>query len=1068
MSNKAFAEDEVRMMESSRLRKEALEHGNYRSITKLRDSIERKERGQPRNTLLAATESQDSTNSSSSRRKRDSEMSSRSQNFKADAGSMLSYNPPGKHSEQLHRSTMNVASDSRRQKSYARNLHDFNNTQQQQMQQSSQKPKEHSLRQRSIPPSSSTFREEKSAKNPRSLQYRLETDAREKERLLRDRGHTSGMTVRSEVSRVSEGSFQSTSSKSRTSLKKTDSELITRRPRSSSVVDSDTTRNPHRSGDSTNDRRRTGSVISRRSPHTNRSPVSSTTPPRRTASAVDLSAREKEAMLKLEGTEYKSMYSKVGTSNRVQPLSSTKKVSAKTNMNDMINNFSKTSDVVVSATKAREKRDAFRAQRKSNDAFQDLDGKPLLRNYDNRKASYDLIDVVDDKPLHRVDESFKRRTDESALINQRQRPIMRSNNNATNSNSSNNSNNTRSMDPETRTNERFRQPTNHAADTVEVHRANTDDRRKANPTLEDRYQRHRTSQNNHASSSSDMSLRRRPESSNGDNDLRKTEVSSSSYSSSSRRKPDMFGTSSNKSRRDMLVRDDSFTIDTLSGSTRSSNPFADAMKAILLDMNSPSGFNSEKEMEQRIADLVLGKLKRHTQRHHDAISEESFQSSTLSFVGGRASGASSGPPRKYATIVLTDVQGSTSLWEANPQAMQEALDLHDKIMRRFCAFHNGYEIDTEGDAFFLAFHNPMDAFGFALDTQSALYDTEWSKDILAIPAAKEEGSFSGLRVRMGIHHGPVISCKNEVTGRTEYVGEAMNICKCVEGMTHGGQILTTFETWNVASYKAEADLGSPQVVDIGCHMLSPKGFDEPIARRIIQLVPASLSYDYFAARRLEKSDSQGSSSSVKIGRIFDPPITDEQISASFNDAPFENNEVTIAFVYFSEIDNHFDDPKPVVAALIRLIGELLVGAPGYHSQSNMLAFPNVNEAIKFGLRLMDEVQEFLYDDKVLDLSKMIKMGCVHDTFLTMGPHKTTGRADYFGKVVNRAARITAKSELGTVNFGVLADDSVSNLPKLDHSIIAVLRGVKQLKGVQEEMALYECRVDHSVPLGLHM
>jgi class 3 adenylate cyclase len=82
----------------------------------------------------------------------------------------------------------------------------------------------------------------------------------------------------------------------------------------------------------------------------------------------------------------------------------------------------------------------------------------------------------------------------------------------------------------------------------------------------------------------------------------------------------------------------------------------------------------------------------------------------------------------------------------------------------------------------------MDAFGFALATQSALFDTEWSKEILAIPAAKEEGSFKGLRVRMGIHHGSVTSCKNEVTGRTEYVGEAMNICKCVEGMTHGGQI----------------------------------------------------------------------------------------------------------------------------------------------------------------------------------------------------------------------------------------------------------------------------------------
>jgi class 3 adenylate cyclase len=493
------------------------------------------------------------------------------------------------------------------------------------------------------------------------------------------------------------------------------------------------------------------------------------------------------------------------------------------------------------------------------------------------------------------------------------------------------------------------------------------------------------------------------------------------------------------------------------------------MAAILLDNPASAGFTTEKEMEQRIADIVWGKFQNSTMRADMERMAAGSDPAAVTFQPD-AGDPASGPPQNVATIVLTDVQGSTSLWEANPQAMQEALDLHDKILRRFCAFHNGYEIDTEGDAFFLAFHTPMDAFGFALDTQSSLFDTEWSEEILNIPAASAQGCFRGLRVRMGIHQGPVTACKNEVTGRTEYVGEAMSIAKCVEGMTHGGQILTTFETWNAASYKAEADLGSPQVVDLGCHLLNPKGMDEPIERRIIQLVPASLSYDYFASRRL-KNTEEGASSPVippSNGRQFDPPITDEQLSASFHDAPYKNNEVTIAFVYFSEIENQYEDPKPIIAALIRLIGDLLVGTPGYHSQSNMLAFPSVNEAVKFGLRLMEELRETRLTDDYADLSKMIKFGCVHDTFLTMGPHKTTGRADYFGKVVNRAARITAKSELGSVNFGVLADESIGKLPALDSNILCQLKGVKQLKGVQEDMAIYECSMDirANAPLGL--
>lgn len=494
------------------------------------------------------------------------------------------------------------------------------------------------------------------------------------------------------------------------------------------------------------------------------------------------------------------------------------------------------------------------------------------------------------------------------------------------------------------------------------------------------------------------------------------------------------------------------------------NAFTEAMATFLADSHANiAGFNSEKEMENRIAEIVWGKF-RDSKLSQTGIKSESSQMSTHA---SSTEVSSHGPPRDIATIVLTDVQGSTSIWEANPQAMQEALDIHDKILRKNCASYNGYEIDTEGDAFFLAFHTPMDAFGFALKTQLDLYDIDWSPEILKIPAACAESSFRGLRVRMGIHQGPVKSCQNEVTGRTEYVGEAMNIAKCIESMTHGGQILTTFDTWNAASYKAESSLNSPQVLDLGCHVLTPKG-DEAVERRILQLVPAGLSYDYFAARRQPDIDGMQTPPVIQ-GRQFPPAITEEQVTASFHDAPHENHEVTIAFVYFSEIENQYENPKPIISDLIRLVGDLLVGTRGYHSQSNMLAFPDINEAVEFGLALMEELKEKRITADYSDLSEMIKFGCVHDAFLTMGPHKTTGRADYFGKVVNRAARITAKSALGTVNFGVLADEEgKTTLPVLKEKFVCHFKGVKELKGVQEEMGLYEVTLDtkENVPLGL--
>ena len=71
-------------------------------------------------------------------------------------------------------------------------------------------------------------------------------------------------------------------------------------------------------------------------------------------------------------------------------------------------------------------------------------------------------------------------------------------------------------------------------------------------------------------------------------------------------------------------------------------------------------------------------------------------------------------PEGKVTIIYTDVQGSTSLWESCPTDMKKSQDIHDMIMRQCYTDHNGYEITTEGDAFNFAFQHPVDALAFAL------------------------------------------------------------------------------------------------------------------------------------------------------------------------------------------------------------------------------------------------------------------------------------------------------------------------------------------------------------------
>lgn len=161
----------------------------------------------------------------------------------------------------------------------------------------------------------------------------------------------------------------------------------------------------------------------------------------------------------------------------------------------------------------------------------------------------------------------------------------------------------------------------------------------------------------------------------------------------------------------------------------------------------------------------------------------------------------SGPPTQEATIVLTDVQGSTTLWEADAIAMRHALNLHDEMIRELRAEHGGYEIDTEGDAFFLAFHTANDALGFALNLQERLREADWDDDILCYSDAAvcETTHNRGLRVRMGIHMGAVKTSQNAVTGRLEYTGPTMDRARVIEGMAEGGQILASTQTYEAAS-----------------------------------------------------------------------------------------------------------------------------------------------------------------------------------------------------------------------------------------------------------------------------
>jgi class 3 adenylate cyclase len=345
-------------------------------------------------------------------------------------------------------------------------------------------------------------------------------------------------------------------------------------------------------------------------------------------------------------------------------------------------------------------------------------------------------------------------------------------------------------------------------------------------------------------------------------------------------------------------------------------------------------------------------------------------------------------PKGKVSIVITDIQGSTRMWEQNAPAMKDALDIHDAIIRKCYAKQSGYEITTEGDSFHLAFHHPLDALSFCLDCQQCLYNADWSDDILELSNAKfiPEQLVRGLRVRMGVHCGPSTSDIHEVTRRIYYNGEALELAKSMERASYGGQIITNVETWREVSGMAERYLGKPQVLDLGVHELEGKG-ETIYTRSLVQLVPKQYAFDYctFRGTALNRDDQRPE------GRTFPPPKTAAQTCAAFFDAPYLNNKVTMIFVNTTLVEeaiNKQDIPK-YSKNLAKIIRGLLIrtNPPGYECQEDngnwMLAFHSLETAILFGLNLVARI-------KIARFPLLSKIGVQSGTFTSMGPHAITG------------------------------------------------------------------------------
>ena len=183
------------------------------------------------------------------------------------------------------------------------------------------------------------------------------------------------------------------------------------------------------------------------------------------------------------------------------------------------------------------------------------------------------------------------------------------------------------------------------------------------------------------------------------------------------------------------------------------------------------------------------------------------------------------PPTGTITFLFTDIDGSTRLLrDLGAEQYRNLLEDHRKLLRDVFDRHGGYEVDSQGDAFFVAFDRPRAAVGAAADLQRDLADHVW-------PAGREP------RIRVGIH-----TCEATATA-DGYVGIGIHRGARICSAGHGGQVLVSLATRDLL----EEDELTFAFLDLGEHRLR----DVPGPQRVFQLVLPELPDQFPPLRTLE-------------------------------------------------------------------------------------------------------------------------------------------------------------------------------------------------------------------------
>ena len=175
-------------------------------------------------------------------------------------------------------------------------------------------------------------------------------------------------------------------------------------------------------------------------------------------------------------------------------------------------------------------------------------------------------------------------------------------------------------------------------------------------------------------------------------------------------------------------------------------------------------------------------------------------------------------PTGTLTLLFTDIEGSTLLLQQLGNNYAEMLRECRRLLRKAFQEWHGYEVDTQGDAFFVVFERATDAIFAAVASQQALKSANWPDEAI-------------VRVRMGIHTGELQSTEEG------YIGLDVHRASRIMSVAHGSQVLLSQATYELIVNQLPEELS---LKDLGEYRLK----DIAGITRLFQLVIPGLPTEF--------------------------------------------------------------------------------------------------------------------------------------------------------------------------------------------------------------------------------